>query len=84
MSHLDIGLVTQSASDRFTYLYDKCREDLETTRSLNVGKANEVLDNIKQDLQKLEAYGDKELTERYKTSLVPNLESMHREFSYFR
>lgn len=84
MNYLDTGLITQSASDRFTYLYDKCREDLKTTRSLNVGKASEVLDNIEQDLQKLEAYGDKELTDRYKTSLVPNLESMYREFSYFR
>ena len=84
MNYLDTGLITQSASDRFTYLYNKCRDDVKTTRSLNIGKANEVLDNIKQDLQKLEAYGDKELTERYKMSLVPNLESMYREFRYFR
>lgn len=84
MSHLDTGLTTQSASDRFTYLYDECRSDIKKTRSLNVGKASEVLDNIEQDLQRLEAYGDKELTERYKTSLVPNLESMYREFKYFR
>lgn len=84
MSHLDTGLIPQSASDRFTYLYDKCREDVKTTRSLNVGKATEVLDNIQQDLQKLEIYGDKELTERYKMSLVPNLESMYHEFRYFR
>lgn len=84
MNYLDTGLVTQSASDRFTYLYDKCREDVKTTQSLNVGKATEVLDNIQQDLQKLEAYGDQELTERYKTSLVPNLESMYHEFRYFR
>lgn len=84
MSYLDTGLIAQSASDRFTYLYDKCREDIKNTRSLNVGKANEVLGNIQQDLQKLEAYGDNELTERYKTSLVPNLESMYREFRYFR
>ena len=84
MSYLDTGLIAQPASDRFVYLYDKCREDLKTTRSLNVGKATEVLDNIQQDLQKLGAYGDKELTERYKMSLVPNLESMYREFRYFR
>ena len=84
MNYLDTGLITQSASDRFAYLYDKCREDIKTTRSLNVGKANEVLDNIQQDLQRLEAYGDKELTERYKMSLVPNLESMYHEFRYFR
>ena len=84
MSHLDTGLTAQSASDRFTYLYDKCCEDIKTTRSLNVGKASEVLDNIEQDLQKLETYGDKELTERYKMSLVPNLESMYHEFRYFR
>lgn len=84
MNYLDTGLVAQSASDRFTYLYDRCREDIKITRSLNVGKATEVLDNIQQDLQKLETYGDKELTERYKSSLVPNLESMYREFRYFR
>lgn len=84
MNYLDTGLIAQPASDRFTYLYDKCREDIKTTRSLNVGKANEVLDNIQQDLQRLEAYGDKELTERYKMSLVPNLESMYHEFRYFR
>lgn len=84
MNYLDTGLTIQSASDRFNYLYDKCREDVKTTRSLNAGKANEVLNNIHQDLQKLEAYGDKELAERYKTSLVPNLESMYHEFRYFK
>jgi hypothetical protein len=54
------------------------------TRSLNVGKADIVLRNISQDLQTLEKYGDKELIERYKASLVLNLEQMYREFNYFK
>lgn len=84
MNHLDLGLTKQSMSDRFNYLYDRCREDIQTTRSLNVGKADIVLRNISQDLQTLEKYGDKELIERYKASLVLNLEQMYREFNYFR
>ena len=83
MSYTDLGLVRQSFSDRFNDLYSSCKEILYKTSSLNVGKAKEVLDKINQDLTKLKNHGDKELTERYKTSLVPHLENMYRDFRYW-
>lgn len=83
MSNLDLGFVRTSFNDRFDELYSSCVRTLPFTKSLNAGKAQTVLNNIKQDLSKLQARGDAILTDRYKTSLVPHLESMYRDIKYF-
>jgi len=83
MNYQDMGLIKMSYSDRFDDLYTQCVKALPFTKSNNTGKAQTVLNNIKQDLSKLQARGDMVLTDRYKTSLVPHLESMYREIKYF-
>lgn len=83
MSYTDLGLITQTTSERFDDLYSRCDEMKDKSKSLSSAKAEEVLRNIKEDLQKLEAHGDLGLLERYKMSLVPNLESMYRDLKYW-
>lgn len=83
MSYTDLGLITQPTSDRFNDLYSRCQEMKSKSKSLSSVKAEEVLRNIKEDLQKLEAHGDLRLLERYKMSLVPNLENMYRDLKYW-
>ena len=83
MSYTDLGLVMQTTSDRFDDLYSRCDALKSKSKSFNSVKAEEVLRNIKEDLQKLEAHGDLGLLERYKMSLVPNLENMYRDLKYW-
>lgn len=83
MNYPDMGLIKMSYSDHFDDLYTQCVKALPFSKSNNAGNAEMVLNNIKQDLSKLHAHGDVVLTDRYKTSLVPHLESMYREIKYF-
>ena len=83
MSYTDLGLTMQTAGEHFDDLYSRCDALKGKSKSFNSIKAEEVLHNIKEDLQKLEAHGDLGLLERYKTSLVPNLENMYRGLKYW-
>ena len=83
MSYTDLGLITQSAGEHFDDLYSRCQEMKSKSKSFSSVKAEEVLRNIKEDLQKLKAHGDLGLLERYKMSLIPNLENMYRDLKYW-
>ena len=78
-----LGLVKMSYNDRFNELLDGCKAIANNIYSKAASEAKSVVDNIIEDLTKLEKRGDEKLIEKYKTSLVPYLESMYRKFNYF-
>lgn len=78
-----LGLVKMSYNDRFNELLDGCKAIANNIYSKAAMEAKSVVDNITDDLTKLEKRGDKELTETYKTSLIPFLENMYKKFKYF-
>ena len=79
----NLGLVKMSYNDRFSGLLDGCKAIANNIYSKAASEAKSVVDNITDDLTKLEKRGDKELTENYKTSLIPFLENMYKKFKYF-
>lgn len=78
-----LGLVKMSYNDRFNELLDGCKAIANNIYSKAASESKSVVDNIIEDLTKLEKRGDEKLIEKYKTSLVPYLESMYRKFNYF-
>lgn len=79
----NLGLVKMSYNDRFNELLDRCKSIASNIYSKASKEAQSVVGNITEDLTKLEKRGDEKLIEKYKTSLVPYLESMYRKFNYF-
>lgn len=78
-----LGLVKMSYNDRFNELLDRCKSIANNVYSKASTEAKDLVSEITQDLNKLKINGDKELENKYKTSLVPYLENMYKKFNYF-
>ena len=79
-----LGLTRQSYVDRFNDLYTFCKDNVFNTTSLNSGKLSRIIQNIREDLLTIKAKGTKEMFDKYKTSLVPMLETVAKEIKYFQ
>ena len=83
MSHTDIGLVTKPFSFRFDELRQALTNLVNTKTSKYANEAKEMLHNVTEDLNKLHKHNNAELENKYKTSLVPMLDSMYNKLRYF-
>ena len=79
----NLGLVKMSYNDRFNELLDRCKTIANNVYSKASMEAKDLVLKVTQDLNKLKINGDKELENKYKTSLVPYLENMYKKFKYF-
>ena len=83
MSHTDMGLVTKPFSFRFDELRQALTNLVNAKSSKYANEAKEMLRNITEDLNKLQKHNNVELENKYKTSLVPMLDSMYNKLRYF-
>ena len=83
MSHTDMGLVTKPFSFRFDELRQALTNLINTKTSKYATEAKEILHNVTEDLNKLHKHNNAELENKYKTSLVPMLDSMYNKLRYF-
>lgn len=83
MSYLDLGLVAKPFSFRFDELRQALTNLVNTKTSKYATEAKEMLRNITEDLNKLQKHNNAELENKYKTSLVPMLDSMYNKLRYF-
>jgi hypothetical protein len=83
MSHTDIGLVTKPFSFRFDELRQALTNLVNTKSNKYANEAKEILNNVTEDLNKLQKHNNVELENNYKTSLVPMLENVYNKLRYF-
>lgn len=83
MSYTDMGLVTKPFSFRFDELRQALTNLVSTKSSKYAAEAKETLNNITEDLNKLQKHNNVELENKYKTSLVSMLDSMYNKLRYF-
>ena len=83
MSHTDMGLVTKPFSFRFDELRQVLTNLVNTKSSKYANEAKEILSNVTEDLNMLQKHNNAELENKYKTSLVPILDSMYNKLRYF-
>ena len=83
MSHTDMGLVTKPFSFRFDELRQALTNLVNTKSSKYANEAKETLNNVTEDLNKLQKHNNAELENNYKTSLVPMLENVYNKLRYF-
>lgn len=78
-----MGLVTKPFSFRFDELRQVLTNLVNTKTSKYANEAKEMLHNVTEDLNKLQKHNNAELENKYKTSLVPMLDSMYNKLRYF-